>query len=132
MKKMLRKMVVEKKDYVYSINSNYLGNEISILTVRIYLKERKQTPLVIAFKTKDDYFVGNVLHSGIELHNTMTNTIEHININEPKMIKKLMLHGLQKGWTGYNQMEIQDGVSYLSELGYDTNLFYFEKNGITL
>lgn len=41
-----------------------------------------------------------------------------VNINEPKYIRELILHGQKNGWTGNNKMEIQNGLTYLDELGY--------------
>jgi len=125
MKKKLRKIVIENIEYVYAMDRKNLEREISILTVRVYLKKRKQTPLIIEFKTIIvDYYGGNVLNSGIYLQND-ANEIEEININEPQIIRRLILSGLKNGWTGYNEIGIQDGILYLNELGYNTNIIYF-------
>lgn len=66
--------------------------------------------------------MGQILKSGVELTNTIKNTNDKININEPKYIKELILQGRKNGWVGTNKMENQNGLKYLTELGYETDI----------
>ncbi|MGE8526508.1 hypothetical protein [Chryseobacterium rhizosphaerae] len=120
MKRKLRKILIHNMEYLYSVTDKYhAGTETNTLTVRIFLSGQKQTPLVIEFLTSDDYFMGQPLNSGINLMNTVRDSIENININEPKYIQQLIVKGREKGWSGKNKMEKQNGLDYLSELGYE-------------
>ncbi|MDR1284787.1 MAG: hypothetical protein LBJ88_01140 [Campylobacteraceae bacterium] len=123
MKKQLRKIVIQNNEYLYKINHNYLEDGTSSILIRIYLTEQKQTPLIIKFITIDDYYIGQPLNFGVNLMNTIIGTFEKININEPKIVQKLILQGLKNGWTGYNNnINIQDGLSYLKEFGYEIDM----------
>jgi hypothetical protein len=123
MKTKLRRIHIESKDYRYSVsNRYYTKNETNVLTIRIYLDGNKNTPLIIEFLTLDHYSMGQVLGSGVNLENITTNTPDRINIHEPKRIKYLILQGMKNGWTGYNKLQTQDGIKYLNDLGYKTNV----------
>ncbi len=63
--------------------------------------------------------MGQPLKSGISLVNKITNSIEIVNINEPKYIRQLILQGLKNGWTGKNTMKKQNGLSCLVEWGFE-------------
>ncbi|MBP2619709.1 hypothetical protein [Chryseobacterium jejuense] len=120
MKTKLRKIVVDQIEYLYSVTDQFhSGTETNTLTVKIFLSGEKHTPLIIDFLTVDDYLMGQLLNSGIFLMNTITNSIERVNINEPKYIQKFILKGREKGWNGGNRMEKQNGLDYLAELGYE-------------
>jgi hypothetical protein len=123
MKNKLRKITINQLVYFYVVSDKYhLGTETNTLTIKIYLVGFKQTPLIIEFLTIEHYYVGQVLKSGVLLLNKKTNTSDRINLNEPKHIRELILIGIKKGWTGVNKLEIQNGLSYLNELGYDTEI----------
>ena len=120
MKSKLRKISIENLEYLYSVSNKYnLENQTNTLTVRIYLSGYKQTPLVVDFLTIDNYYMGQLLNSGVSLANKLTNMTDTVNINEPKYIRELILQGQKNGWTGNNKMEKQNGLNYLTELGYD-------------
>ena len=120
MKRKLRKIVIEKLEYLYSVIDKYhSGTETNTLRVKVFLNGQKKTPLIIDFLTFDDYYMGQPLNSGIDLINKITNTFDKVNINEPKYIRELILQGQKNGWIGSNKMEIQNGLEYLTELGYD-------------
>lgn len=107
-------------EYLYSVSDQFhSGTETNTLTVKIFLSGEKQTPLIIDFLTFDEYIMGQPLKSGITLMNAVTDSLENVNINEPKYIQKLIVKGIEKGWNGKNKMEKQNGLTYLSELGYD-------------
>lgn len=122
MKNKLRKIVIDNQEYLYSIADKYHSeNESNTLTVKVYLSGHKQTPLIIEFLTYDDYYNGQPLQSGIELTNKINNTIDRVNINEPKYIRQLILQGIKNGWTGNNKIGNQNGVIYLEQIGYETS-----------
>lgn len=119
-KNKLRKIVVDHVEYLYSVTDKYHhGTETNTLTVKIFLSGNKQSPLIIDFLTLDDYIMGQPLKSGISLVNKITNSIEIVNINEPKYIRQLILQGLKNGWTGKNTMKKQNGLSCLVEWGFE-------------
>ena len=123
MKSKLRKITIENLEYLYSVSNKYhLENQTNTLTVRIYLSGYKQTPLVIDFLTLDNYYMGQLLNSGVSLANKLTNMTDTVNINDPKYIRELILHGQKNGWTGNNKMEKQNGLNCLMELGYDAEV----------
>ncbi|UHO39066.1 hypothetical protein H5J24_02625 [Chryseobacterium capnotolerans] len=120
MKSKLRKITVEQTEYLYLVTDKYHpGTYTNTLTVKIFLKDEKQTPLIIDFLTYNHYIMGQPLKSGIWLMNMITNSKEGVNINEPKYIQKLILQGREKGWDGKNKMEKQNGLDYLAQVGYD-------------
>ena len=122
MKTKLRRIHVDNNEYKYSINNKYYSKDsTNILTVKVYLDGSKNSPLIIEFLTLDHHSMGQILESGVNLENTITNTIETLNIHEPKRIRELILKGRTNGWTGYNKMQIQNGINYLNELGFKTN-----------
>lgn len=122
MKNKLRKITVENTEYLYLVTDKYhSGTDTNTLTVKVFLSGEKQTPLILDFLTLDDYLMGQLLNSGIFLMNTITNSIERVNMNEPKYIQKLILKGKEKGWNGKNKMVKQNGLHYLAELGYEVD-----------
>jgi hypothetical protein len=52
-----------------------------------------------------------------------------VNLNQPKYIREVILYGLNKGWTGKNSIEILNGLSFLSELGYKIDTLLPKKKG---
>ena len=122
MKAKLSKIVVEKEEYLYALNEAYFTDpQRSTFTLKIYLSGYKQTPLVIEFLTLIHYYGGQPLKSGILLPNTLSQTTEVVNLNEPKYIKKLILQGRINGWNGNNTVPKQDGFIYLQQLGYEVD-----------
>lgn len=106
MKNKLRKIIIDQIEYLYSVTDQFhSGTETNKLTVKIFLSGEKQTPLIIDFLTIDDYLAGQPLKSGINLMNTITNSQQSINLNEPKYIQQLIVKGIEKGWSGQNKME---------------------------
>lgn len=119
MKNKLRKIITNQRTYLYSVTDQFHAEtETNTLTVKIFLNGEKQTPLIIDFLTFDDYIMGQPLKSGISLMNIKTNSMEVININEPKYIHQFILQGIEKGWSGKNKIKKQNGLNYLAELGY--------------
>jgi hypothetical protein len=117
MKKKLRQIDIGTKRYLYSLSKNYsFKNSTYNLKVKIYLIGYKNTPLIINF-TGD--LLAKYLNSGVLLLHKQSNEIVKVNLNEPKNIKDLILQGQQNGWTGANNIEVQDGLKYLSSLGYE-------------
>lgn len=120
MKNKLRKIVVDHKEYLYLVTDKYHhGTETNTLTVKIFVSGNKQSPLIIDFLTFDDYIMGQPLKSGISLVNNITDSIEIVNMNEPKYIRQFIVQGLKNGWIGENMMERQNGLNYLKELGFE-------------
>ena len=132
MKKKLRQIVINEKKYLYAYKCTYFAeNENDKLHLRIYESGKKNTPLIIEFLVADSYYVGLPLNSGVTLFNNVKHVNEEININHPGLIRKLILCGIGCGWTGSNVIDIQDGVQYLKDLGYDTTpIEPFPKNYI--
>lgn len=53
MKTKLRRIVVDKLEYFYSVTSKYhLGTETNTLRVKVFLNGQKQTPLIIGYFEK--------------------------------------------------------------------------------
>lgn len=122
MKNKLRKITINNNEYLYNVTDQFHSEtETNTLTVKIFLSGKKKTPLIITFLTDDDYMMGQPLKSGVKLTNKMTGSEDEVNLNEPKYIKKFILLGLEKGWSGSNSIEIQNGLHYLNELGFETD-----------
>lgn len=120
MKKKLRKIIVGEHTYLYSLtNSIYLETFPDFVLLKIFLEGHKKTPLSIYFYMQHDYLGGFPLTTGTKLRHKETNSEEIVNLHQPKYIRKLILLGREKGWTGDNLLEKQDGLAYLSELGYE-------------
>lgn len=121
MKNKLRKIIINNIEYVYSVTNQFHSEtETNTLTVKVFLRGQKQTPLIIKFVTADDYMMGQPLKSGVKLVNKLTSSEDEVNLNEPKYIKQLIVLGLKKGWSGFNSIDIQNGLDYLNELGFET------------
>jgi len=120
--------MINNSQYLYSINIKYnLKEDTNILTLKVYLFKNKNTPLVIEFFSKNDYYIGSVLNCGIELENGNTKKIEIVNLNMPKYISQIILLGIERGWNGNNNIGLQDGIQYLKNLGYNLKNIYFIK-----
>lgn len=119
MKKKLRKIVVGNSIFLYVVKEKYSpADKMSQLSLRIFLNGQKNNPLLLEFRTKDDFFLGSLLNAGVHLHNSTTNVIELVNINRPKYIRAFIESGLKAGWTGFNKIEVQDGLLYLLQMGF--------------
>ncbi|UKB83145.1 hypothetical protein LF887_19340 [Chryseobacterium sp. MEBOG06] len=122
MKNKLRKIAVNNLEYLYYIAYQYhSATETTTLTVKVFLKDYKQTPLVIEFLAFDDYYMGHPLKFGMKLMNKIKGLQEEVNLNEPKYINQLIVLGRKNGWSGINTIEKQNGLSYLEELGFETD-----------
>ena len=120
MKKKLRKITVDNLDYVYRVTDKYHPETgTNTLTVKIFLSDHKQTPLVVEFHTIYHYAMGQPLNTGVSLPNKKTNLTEGINLNHPKYIRALILYGIKNGWKGTNRIETLNGLEYLTDLGFD-------------
>ena len=123
MKSKLRKITIEDFVYFYIVTNKYhLETKTNTLTLKVFLNGEKQTPLIIDFLTIDDLYMGQILNSGVKLTNIIKNSVDNVNINEPKYIRALILIGQKKGWTGTNKLELQNGLEYLKELGYEIDI----------
>ncbi|WP_342328094.1 hypothetical protein [Pedobacter sp. FW305-3-2-15-E-R2A2] len=123
MKNKLRKIIIDNSKYLYTVTDKYHSEtETNTLTLKVFLEGYKQSPLIIDFLTSDHYYMGQVLKSGISLENKKTDSTDIININEPGLVRKLILQGIKNGWTGIIKIDKQNGLSYLVELGYDAAL----------
>ncbi|WP_426481790.1 hypothetical protein [Chryseobacterium sp. R2ACT005] len=122
MKNKLRKITINTIEYLYSVTDQFHSETATnTLTVKIFLNGQKKTPLIIKFLTADDYMMGQPLKSGVKLINKITGSEDEVNLNEPKYIKQFILLGLKKGWSGTHSIEIQNGLHYLNELGFETD-----------
>ncbi|MCP1301105.1 hypothetical protein NK356_18155 [Chryseobacterium sp. S0630] len=129
MKSKLRKITVNAIGYLYSVSNQYHSEtKTNTLTLKVFLNGQKQTPLIIKFITVDDYVLGQPLKSGVKLVNKITGSEDEVNLNKPQYIKQIIVLGLKKGWSGFNSMEIQNGLDYLSELGFQTDQLQSEHN----
>ena len=130
MKSKLRRIKIDNSKYLYAVvNKYHLETKTNTLTIKIYLSGQKKTPLILNFLTIDDYYLGQLLKSGVPLTNIKTNTTTTVNINEPKYIREFILRGLKNGWTGTNNIETQDGLKCLTDLGFDVNNLKPKANG---
>ncbi|SIQ92462.1 hypothetical protein [Chryseobacterium sp. RU33C] len=128
MKNKLRKIVIDNNEYLYSVTDQLNAEtEINTLTLKVFLREHKQTPLIVEFVTFDHYIMGQPLKSGIKLRNKLTNSEDTVNLNEPKYIKQFILLGLKNGWSGVNSIAVQDGLDYLCQLGFEVDQLIFKK-----
>lgn len=106
----MRKITIKDFEYFYIVSNKYhLETKTNTLTLKVFLKGEKQTPLIIDFLTIDDLYMGQILNSGVELTNIIKNSVDNVNINEPNYIRALILIGQKKGWTGTNKLELQNG-----------------------
>src|SRR5688500_1954485 len=122
MKKKLRKIKINNAKYLYAIYINYYSpSKTSRLTLKIFLSGQQQTPLIIDFLTIHDSYTGHPLNVGVILTNSKTNESILVNLHEPKFIREFVLLGLKNGWAGTNKVDIQNGLSYLKELGYEVS-----------
>ena len=122
LKAQLRKIVINNVEYLYRIRLNYYSPaNTNKLTVKIFKSQQKATPLVIDFLTTDDYLLGNPLNAGVTLPNSKANKEVRLNLNEPQYMRELVLLGLKNGWTGINKLPVQNGLQYLTELGFDVS-----------
>ena len=76
---------------------------------------------MVEFLTIDHYYVGQLLKHNAQLHNTKTNTDETVNLNQPKYIRAMIVYGIKNGWHGTNRIETQNGLEYLTDLGFDVS-----------
>lgn len=119
----LRKITVNENVYLYKMQGEvHLVTEDSVLSVKIFLKDYKLTPLVLHFHTWDDPIIGFPLNNGFPLLNSLTGEEEKINLNRPKYIRECILYGEKEGWNGKNKLEPLDGLKMLEDLGYETSV----------
>ncbi|MCV9931099.1 hypothetical protein OIU80_02290 [Flavobacterium sp. LS1R47] len=97
------------------------------LTIKIFLKDYKLSPLLVDFLTWDDPIIGLPLNFGFPLSKPLTGEKEVVNLNRPKYVRECILYGLQKGWTGENKQEPLDGLEILANLGYDVSVLSVKK-----
>jgi hypothetical protein len=122
MKTKLRKITVDERAYLYHIRTDYYYTaNVNKLTLTIFLNGEKRTPLVVDFLTLDDLYKGQPLNVGIELLNVNSNEQIRVNINEPKYIREFILLGIKNGWEGINKIPKQNGLEYLTEIGFDVS-----------
>ena len=120
MKRKLRKITINNGEYLYTIFNKYQSStKTNLLTIKVFLSGQKLTPLLIDFLTLDDYYLGNLLYVGMNLPNSRTNETRYVNLNKPKFIREFILLGFKNGWTGTNTIEVQYGLNYLKELGFE-------------
>lgn len=117
MKKKLRKIIIQEKTYLYSLKESLCkkqvgGNLYWKNTLRIYVENYRQTPLVVYFFAKDDYYMGNMLTKEI---------VDGLNIHYPSVIQKIINYALtQENWQANNSgLTLHNGLSILQKLGYD-------------
>jgi len=121
MKNKLRKITIDNNVYLYLIRIDYYSMGANKLTLTIFLSGHKQTPLVINFLTIEDLYTGEPLHVGVQLLSVKTNELVRVNINEPKYIRQFILLGIKNGWTGTNNIDNQNGLAYLTEMGFEVS-----------
>ena len=122
MKGGIRKIVINEEDYVYRVSNKYDGEtRLNTLTVKVYVSGKKRTPLILRFSVLEHYYAGQPLKTGITLFHKASNSEVPVNLNEPKFIRQLIELAAEKGWNGQSQLEIENGLDWLMELGYDVN-----------
>jgi hypothetical protein len=124
----LRKITVEDNVYLYTMTGKVdLPAQEGTLTIKIFLKDYKLTPLLVDFLTWDDPIIGLPLNFGFPLVKSLTDEKEVVNLNRPKYVRECILFGLQKGWTGKNKLESLNGLEVLRNLGYDVSVLSIKK-----
>ncbi|WP_240416779.1 hypothetical protein [Paenibacillus periandrae] len=118
MKKIIRKINVGEKEYVYVINKKY-HQGVSEVSLSISLKKLKNMTCSFHFCTWDDPITGSPLLVGFPLKKTATGNIEKFNLYYPRIVKYFILYGLENGWNGANRIVFNDGLEILSKLEYD-------------
>lgn len=122
MKNKLRKIVVDNLEYLYLVSNRFHSEtDMNTLTVKVFLTGYKQTPLIVQFLTLNDYSVEQPLKLGVKMMNKKTNSEHVVNLNKPGFIRQFILHGKQNGWSGTHTIGTQNGLSYLEELGFETD-----------
>lgn len=121
MKNKLRKITIDNNVYLYLIRIDYYSMGANKVTLTVFLNGHKLTPLVIDFLTLDDLYAGEPLHVGAQLLNLKTNELVRVNINEPKYIREFILQGIKNGWAGTNEITNQNGLDYLTEMGFEVS-----------
>lgn len=120
MKTKFRKITVNDREYLYIKRDDYVYG--TYLDITIYLKGYQRTPLMVRFHTIKDSFIDlQPPHSGITLFNSKTNESILVNLNEPKYIREFILLGIKNGWTGTNNLPRQNGLQYLTEMGFEVD-----------
>lgn len=118
----LRNITIGVNAFHYLVKTKYTSpGSISSVIIKVFLKGRKTTPLVINFSPLRWPKSGIPLYVGTHLFNTSTKQEEYVNLNEPKYIKACIEYGLSKGWTGENHIEQLDGIKILNDLCYITD-----------
>lgn len=122
MKKKLRTLKVGEESYLYSLRViNLFDLEESIFVIRIFKDGFNKFPLLITFRTLDDYYVGNPLNHGVLLYNNKSLKEEVINLNRPKFIRQAQDYGIRMGWNASKDKMECDGLLLVEELEYDIN-----------
>ncbi|UNK20300.1 hypothetical protein MNQ98_09925 [Paenibacillus sp. N3/727] len=78
MKKKTRRMIIDKKEYVYVLNQKY-NEKRSHIMLKVSLKDKKNLTLTFFFSTWDDPVTGSPLLVGVDLKNNETNIVETFN-----------------------------------------------------
>ena len=118
----LRRITVENKEYIYIIKNDYKSESgATILIIRMFLSGQKSKPLISHFVTFCDTLHGHPLYAGGHLLNHATNSMEYFIIHRPKYIRGFILEAIKAGWTGTNQLGIQNGIAYLNNAGFNTS-----------
>lgn len=122
MKGELRKITVENNEYIYTIRDVYERETgATTIIIRIFLSGQKSKPLIIHFVTFCDTRYGHPLYTGVNILNQITKSVEYFNIHHPKHIRAFILEAIKNGWTGTNRINIQDGIDYLNNLGFNVS-----------
>lgn len=121
MKNKFRKIKIDNNEYLYFIRTDYYSIGANKLTLTIFLNSHKRTPLFVDFLTLDDYHLGQPLNVGVSLLNLKTNEPVQVNINEPKYIREFILLAFKNGWNGINKIDRQNGLDYLTEIGFEVS-----------
>jgi hypothetical protein len=115
-----RKITINDRQYLITKSEDYSYGRT--LDINIYLKGHQRTPLMIRFQIiNKSPIIFQSLGPGITIYNSKTNESVQVNFNEPKYIRELILLGIKNGWTGTNYLPRQDGLLYLTEMGFEVS-----------
>ncbi len=109
MKSKLRTIVINEIEYKYLISEQYVTEENPFwkTALRVFKSGLKNTGLEIQFKGQDNYHLGNVL---------TCSSPSTINLNEPYVVRQLILIGLDEGWDYNTKTTLENGNEYLPKL----------------
>lgn len=121
MKKKNRKIIINDKVYLYNVQSRYCGNDLGIVTLKIFLDGYIQTPYIFHFKNIVDFIGGTPLYTGVFLLNKQTALQEFVSLHRPYFARLFILYALSEGWDATKKYENQKAMDVLTHFNLDVS-----------